>query len=409
MQARQYPIAIAVLSLAGLTATLYLTYLHLDMFAGSWEEPSLCGISRTISCEAVSASSYSAWFGVPVAWFGTVFYMFVLCLSALAWKKPDAYFKSASALIFSLAAAAVILDAYLAYIMAVKIKSLCLLCLLTYLLNLAILFLAYRASPRPVAGLLKDAVNAPGKGRGALSAAMLATVVIAVVGGSGIRQAEQKLLASFDEAAYLKARANMPLQHVDTSGDPYWGAAYPIITIVEFSDFQCPHCRRAHRVMESLLPAYQDRVKFVFKNMPLGRDCNEEVRRNFPVEFHFAACDLARLGEAAAEQNRFWDMHDLMFELQPELPEGRKLERDEIMALAKKAGMDMERLEQSLAANTVDAAIAADVKEADRLGINSTPTFIINGLKIEGLPSLPVMKRLIEIELEKTQKIEPTM
>jgi len=406
MQARQHPIAIVLLSLAGLTATLYLTYLHLDMFAGSWEESSLCGISRTISCEAVSASSYSAWFGVPVAWFGAVFYMFVLCLSALAWKKPDAYLKSASALIFSLAAAAVILDAYLAYIMAVKIKSLCLLCLLTYLLNLAILFLAYRASPQSVAGLLKDAVNAPGKGRGALSAAILASVVIAVVGGSGIRQAEQKLLASFDEVAYLKARANMPRQHVDTSNDPYWGAAYPVITIVEFSDFQCPHCRRAHRVMESLLPAYQDRVKFVFKNMPLGRDCNEQVRRNFPVEFHFAACDLARLGEAAAEQDRFWDMHDLMFELQPELPEGRRLERDEIMALAKKAGMDMERLEQSLAANTVDAAIAADVKEADRLGIKSTPTFIINGLKIEGLPSLPVMKRLIEIELEQAQKIE---
>jgi len=406
MQTRKYVGAIAFLCLVGLAATSYLTYLHLEMFTGSWEEPSLCGISRRISCEAVSASSYSALFGVPVAWIGGMFYLLVGALAVLGWLGKGRNAAAYAAVIFWLAGLAVVIDIYFAFVMVFLIKSLCLFCLMTYILNIIILVLAYKISPRSRVAMWEAAsAHFSPKQKGA-PAVLVCLLAVALIGGSGgmqIRKLEKDTLSRFDEASYLASRAKMPRLAVDTSADPAMGSERPILTIVEFSDFQCPHCRRAHMLMESLLPGYMDRVEFVFKNLPLGRDCNRQMLQ-FPDDLHPAACDLARLGEAAAEQGKFWQMHDTMFDRQGDLPAGRGLENNEMLALAQEAGLDMEKLQQSLSAEASRLAVEADVEAAIGLDIKSTPTFVINGLKIEGLPSLPVMKRLLDIELEEANK-----
>jgi len=404
MNQRKYLIAILILAAIGLTASSYLTWLHQQIFSGQLNDFSFCGISRTISCEAVSASPYSEWFGVPVAWYGVLAYLLWLSLSAIGLVKQEKHAATALGLILITATSGFLIDLYLAYTMAIKIKSLCLLCLLTYVLNLIIVILAFRAGDKPVLASLRESITAavPFTGRGgyAFPALLMVVVGIGMAGGYELRKTVEHELASFDEAGFMRYRAKAPRYSVDTASDPYLGAEDAKLTIVEFSDFQCPHCRKAHIMVQTILPPYSDRVRLVFKNLPLGRDCNPMMGNR---DLHPAACKLARLGEAAAEQDGFWPLHDVIFEQQSSLAD-KSVSKDDMLNLGRQAGLDMPRLEKAIDGDGSSQAVRDDIDEAMRLRIKGTPTYFFNGLLIRGIRSPIILQRMIEIELEATNK-----
>ena len=168
---------------------------------------------------------------------------------------------------------------------------------------------------------------------------------------------------------------------INTKGSPTRGPALARISIVEFSDFQCPFCRRVTPTMDKLITEYGDKVRIVFKNLPLS------IHSKAPAA-HAAA-------EAAHRQGKFWEMHDRIFADQ------RNLAPEAFEGYAADLGLDMDRYRADVASSDVKKRIGADMEEAQKLGVTGTPGFFINGRFVSGAQPFETFKRLIDEELGK--------
>ena len=161
---------------------------------------------------------------------------------------------------------------------------------------------------------------------------------------------------------------------VTADGFPTRGAPMAPITIVEFSDFECPYCGRAHPVLQELLREFEGQVKVVF--------------RNFPLSAHPRAVPAARAAVAAGNQGKFWEMADLLFEHQ------RQLEDEDLERYATQLSLDVERFRADLRATETQAQVDRDRAEGERLDVSGTPSFFINGRRFREPPtSLPAYIR----------------
>ena len=385
---RNINIIILLLSVVGLASSIYLTYLHQQIFTGKLEDFGFCGISRSISCEAVSASPYSKIFGVPLSWLGILLYLFWIALAAIAAFKPENNTRISNGLILVTSAAAVAANIYLGQLMFFTLGTVCLLCLLTYAINLLVLILVLHQAKGFRLACLSEGIRAmiPFSGQTRFGF-VLVFVLIATVGVIGQFQMQKRIEAAskFDTVGFQKLQES-PRHEVDVASDPFHGGEEAKLTIVEFSDFQCPHCRKAHVILQTVLPGYGDQVKLVFKNMPLS--------------MHHSSKALAQLSEAAHKQGKFWPLHDLIFERQAEFKD-TPLDKKALMKLAKDASLDMARVEKDYEDPSTEKAVKADRKEAERLKIRSTPVILFNGLLIRGMPPPAVLKHIIELELER--------
>ncbi len=165
---------------------------------------------------------------------------------------------------------------------------------------------------------------------------------------------------------------------IDTAQAPVRGAPMAKVSIVEFSDFECPHCGAAHPILTRVLEEYAGKVNLVFKQ--------------FPLDSHKNAAPAARASVAAQAQGKFWELADQLFEHQ------RELSTDKIRELAKAAGLDLGKFDVDLAAPSVQERVESDKKEGTSLGIQGTPSLFINGRAYkEGLQSL---NKYLKEELE---------
>jgi protein-disulfide isomerase len=167
---------------------------------------------------------------------------------------------------------------------------------------------------------------------------------------------------------------------IPVEGSPVKGPADGRITIVEFSDFECPYCSIAVRDVYTLMAAYPKDVKLIFKQFPLS------MHPNAPLA---AAASLA-----AKEQGKFWELHDLMF------ANFRKINRDNIMIWAKQIGLDMEKFKTDLASTKYQAVIQKDVADGEAVGVYGTPAFFINGKHYNGPVSMETLKPILDAELK---------
>ena len=159
------------------------------------------------------------------------------------------------------------------------------------------------------------------------------------------------------------------------------------VTIVEYSDFQCPFCGRVYTTLENeVLKDYGDKVRFVFKNFPL-------------TSIHPWAEDGALASECAFQQgnDQFWAMYKGLFSKQEEITKDNL--RDKSIEIAKANGIDADKLQDCLDGKKAMDAVKADENEATALGINSTPTFFINGRRLSGAQNPDAFKQLIDQEL----------
>ena len=166
---------------------------------------------------------------------------------------------------------------------------------------------------------------------------------------------------------------------LDLEGARVRGAPMAPVTIVEFSDFQCPFCGAAHPELSRLLREFDGQVKLVFKH--------------FPLSAHVRAIPAAHAAEAAAKQGKFWEMHDMLFEHQ------HALEDADLLHYAEALGLDMERFKTDLASKEVADRVDADRKQGEALKIEGTPTVYIDGrLLREPLKALPAyLKEELEL------------
>jgi protein-disulfide isomerase len=169
---------------------------------------------------------------------------------------------------------------------------------------------------------------------------------------------------------------------------PTRGAVDALVTLVEFSDFECQYCKRVEPSLEALLKRYPKSLRLVWKDYPLPQHKGAPLLANF-------AADAFRRGAARG----FWAVHDGIFAAPDELDDGA------LGVLAGKAGLDGALLLISAHAGLHDAAIRADMKLGQKLGVNGTPTFFANGRRIEGALPLDQFESLIQEELKTAQRI----
>jgi protein-disulfide isomerase len=176
-------------------------------------------------------------------------------------------------------------------------------------------------------------------------------------------------------AKLLEDAVNIP-----TAGSPSRGPANAPVTLVEFSDFQCPYCSLAVAKLNAVLDAYPGKIKLIFKE--------------FPLDTHSQAAFAAVAAIAAHRQGKFWPMHDAMF------ANRRDLSRPVIMALARKTGLDMNRFLADLDAPETKKAVERDIDDGDRAVVEGTPTVFVNGRKYNGSLDLPAIRAVIDDALK---------
>lgn len=163
------------------------------------------------------------------------------------------------------------------------------------------------------------------------------------------------------------------------------GSSSAKVTVVEFADFQCPACASAHPVVKQIVEEYKERIYYVF--------------RHFPLPGHKNAFSAAKAAEAAGKQGKFFEMHDLLFNNQVEWAESNNPE-ELFRGYAQNLNLNMESFTASYADTSLAKNIQKDQDDALQLGVNSTPTFFINGEKYTGVISYKNFKRIIDEKLK---------
>ena len=189
------------------------------------------------------------------------------------------------------------------------------------------------------------------------------------------KQAQAKQQQAKKRAEQLEEQFKNPIK-IDAGNSPSKGPADAKVTIIEFSDFQCPYCSRADKTIKQVLEAYPKDVKVVFKNLPLG--------------FHKQAEPAARATLAAHKQGKFWEMHDALFANQKGLSE------DLYMKQAEKLGLDMDKFKADYNSDAIKKQVQEDAKLAAQHGITGTPGFFVNGVAVRGAYPFDHFKMIID-------------
>lgn len=166
------------------------------------------------------------------------------------------------------------------------------------------------------------------------------------------------------------------------------GAGNKKVTLVEYGDFQCPACKSFYPVVKQIKQTYGDDITFQFMHFPL-------------TQIHPNAMVSSRAAEAAGNQGKFFEMHDLLYENQDQWAQSSN-PTPILESFANQLGLNMEQFKSDMMSAAVLAVINADQKSGQALGANSTPTFVINGKKLDKNPtSLDEFKKLIDEEIAK--------
>lgn len=209
------------------------------------------------------------------------------------------------------------------------------------------------------------------------SKGLAATIIDAVRQG----KSESDAIAAADASKWAHTKPMRLLDDpvsIPTAGAPSLGPQNAPITLVEFSDFQCPYCIAAVPEIRAVLSAYPTQVKLIFKE--------------YPLEIHSQAELAAAAAIAAHKQGKFWAMHDAMFA-------SRNLSRDNILVLAQKNGLDIKRFQADVDSTEVRETVIRDIQDGDRAGVEGTPTIFVNGKRYNGQIVEASLKPVLDAEL----------
>lgn len=192
-----------------------------------------------------------------------------------------------------------------------------------------------------------------------------------------------------DEKKQLEESFNSPLVADIRTDEAIRGPKDALITLVEYSDFECPFCTRGNETVNTLMKKYAGKIRFVYKHLPLS--------------FHEQAMISAQYFEAIRIQNneKAFLFHDEIFQNQAKLKNGVVF----LDSIAKKVGADMNKLKKDINSEAVKNRIAADVAEAGKFGMSGTPGFLLNGVPVRGAYPAEYFVNLID-ELQKRGKLK---
>jgi uncharacterized membrane protein/protein-disulfide isomerase len=377
-------------ALAGLAASAAAAYVHYHLL----RDPgylSFCDISATMSCTQVYSSPYGSMFGMPVAVFGAIWFgLAVLLVAAGLWGPPSVQ-ESVPGYLFAGSTLALSMILYLGYASFFLLKLVCILCVITYAAVIALFLVSGAAGSVPMTSLPRRAARDL---KVLVSSPLALALAVLFIGGAASTLAFFPTTGGSLDAPSASAASDSSGAATDQdqrseferwySGQPRMNLVVPTegakVLVIKFNDYQCPPCRQSFMDYKNIWSKWEKsnpgEVKLVLKDFPLDSECNNNVQQSL----HPSGCEAAVAARLSRERNRINQFEDWVFANQPALtPEG-------VAKAAKDVG-DVPNFEARYQA--VLEQVKADIAYGRTLGVRSTPTFFINGVKVEGaLPAV---------------------
>jgi protein-disulfide isomerase/uncharacterized membrane protein len=377
---------LTALAVIGLAASVYLSQLFYDLRSGSGSFKSICNIAGTLNCDAVTSSKYAEIIsGLPLSsltagWFLAFFFISVIARNTY-WRTE--------ALRAGLLMSAIgsVLGVFYIYVMAGVLKTYCLFCLVIDLVNFASLGIIWSMKPESLKTKKLDLSKWKTLAATIAACVFFFPILLKSSGPNDMPQSE------INEIADSTLNSNPVAMPAITPDMASVGPADAPVTIVEFFDFQCPSCRSGALILHSVMNRYPNEVRVVFRNFPLDPSCNRKIEgKGHPV-----ACETAKVAVCSHQQGKYHPVYEDLMENQTSLKKGKAAE------IAAQHGVDAKALEACTQSPETAQRISKDIEDALLLGVQSTPTFFINGHKVEGAYPVVVWENMIE-KLLRTRK-----
>jgi len=400
---------IFILSVVGVALSLYLALHHIEVNSNSNAAPSFCSISATFDCDAVARSQYSEIAGIPLANLGLAFYLWLTWLSFSSYMGRG---KNIDSVVFFLASTGLLFSLFYLGVSLLALGTICLFCSMLYVCGITIFVLAIGLSRQTgMVGTFLNAIGASFSWFASLSSKELFLDILFLalsafsvfrlpeILHSSFYPAEVKNSSSVDytEESYKEWLAS-PLKkfNLNTSGpiakrDFVRGASKPKVTLIEFSDLECPHCRNAASVFKSLIDKFPEQLRVVSRNFPLDSTCN----KGMPPNVVKSSCRGARATRCAGEisEELYWKIHDELFKY-PGWDSSLLDDLDKYFS----EGEERSRFKICMESD-YPVGVQRDISEADRVGLQSTPTVFING-KLVGSSDRKTLEGIISRIIE---------
>lgn len=383
-----------IASLAGIIDAAILTAQHYRIAKEGLMQKSFCTLSALIDCDTalLSEKAYLVSlpdFRLPNTEAGLLFCVIVLVLSLWAWAAPERR-RSLFQFILLLSSLAAVFCLYMAYVLFFELKVICIFCVLSYVIVIVILLASWMVLLGPLRPFLS-------LGR-FLQYALLSLVIfgLGVAFFFGLNKRAHSGEPQFNEAELTTIFLRQEPVDILVDNRPTWGDPKAPITIVDFSDFQCPFCRRAAFSLKPSLGPYRAHVKIVYMNYPLDNSCNPNIEH----KMHPAACLAAKAALCAFKKDSalFWSAHDFIFENQKKI--SRNLLTKE---LAPHIGFTEEEMNACLISPEIEELLAEDVARGDTAGVRGTPSVYINGRYLRGWMEPKILQAILKAELARAR------
>jgi len=366
-QVLKWRIAFLVACTVGLCLSIDLLRLHIAVHTDP-NYHSYCAISEKVNCETVAESKYAVFLGLPLALWGIIYYLFQGSLSIWGLRKSTKPPTWPFAIAYWFSLVSTLISIILFLISHFIINSVCIICMCTYVVNLCLLTFSTIEIKRHRSGIIKSTISeVKAIINKTESFAILAFVFLTIIILLWV------FLPSYWEVEASTGPGGIPVGFT-LDGHPWIGAPYPKLTIIEFSDYQCPHCFRGHSEIRAIIQNYPSSFKLIHMHFPLDSNCHKELK----FQLHPFACLYAKMAYCAGKQNKFWQVNDYLF------VNGRRKNQVTVEELSSAFSLNATEMANCINSQEALDAIEKDISAGKQYNIRGTPTYVINNKNYPG-------------------------
>lgn len=381
-------IFVVFFALIGFLTTIKLAIIYYEANFNPYSLPSFCSVNNFIDCDGVAKTTESQFLGIPLAFWGMFLYLFIIFLAFvdhLKKFKPLEFlsvFKNPLAYISALGYISFLISMILAGISIFEIKKICILCVFTYFMNLLIAISATGFGNKIFDNIkisfvdFIDALKIKKYLITFIPLALLGSVFLTYTTLSYVFTPQVKRIKS------IKTFAKMKTDDFNVSGN-LLGDEDAKLVVDFYSDYDCPICYAENTMLYRIVEELKG-VKIIHHNLPLDSECNPKIK----TTFHVGSCRMSKYSIAAEKQGRFLELNSILFEKQPK-------SEDEIIKLAKPLGLNMKQLKEDANSFSTNKELTDEINKANDLGIDGTPTLVINGKLYEGIKPYYELKDIL--------------
>lgn len=380
-------LGIQILSIIGIVITIKLACIYYVANYQQYALSSFCSINEFVDCDGAARSTLAQFWGIPLAYWGLFFYTVVLFLTVVDKLKNIVFlkflkvFKNPMSYIAVLGTIAFVISMVLATMSLFNIKKLCILCLITYFIDLAIALTAFECKAKNFVTSIKETFFDFIEGAKEYPKTFVVLLILSTsfLCYSGITDnflphiKRHKSIVKYRKIKYNPYRV-MGNELGDKDGT---------VVVELYSDYVCPLCYINNIMLHQAVKELSN-VKIIHHNLPFDKECNPYIVANM----HPGACYMSRVAIASRNQGKYWGMSSLLYENQP------KTEQD-ILKLAEELGLDKNKFLADINSQATYNEIEKELKEADELDLDATPTMIINGDKLVGVKPYYELKDIL--------------